>query len=135
MKVLVINFLTVIIGYIVFSLVNMGTVLLIYHSLAIDTQNHVAALAIAIIVIAPTSYGLFRLVVSLSKEWKLVVSGVLWFLLMVITALNIYLNQSIEPLAYKVMYLVVVTVSLVILKPWNRVREKGSDRTDTNASI
>ena len=135
MKVLVINFLTVVVGYIVFSLVNMGTVLLIYHSLAIDTQNHVVALAIATIVIAPTSYGLFRLVVSLSKEWKLVVSGVLWFLLMVITALNIYLNQSIEPLAYKVMYLVVVTLSLVILKPWNRVSEEGSDRTDINASI
>jgi hypothetical protein len=39
-------------------------------------------------------------------------------LLIAITVLNIYLDQSIEPLPYKLLYVAVVVTAFAIHKPW-----------------
>ena len=122
MKNVFINLGIVIVGYICFSVANMATVLLLFRGLGLDAQilsSLILVLGIETIIISVSSYWIFKGTLRFSRgNNKRLSSYILLSLLIAITTLNIYLNQSIEPLAYKLLYVVVIITALIIHKPW-----------------
>ncbi len=122
MKNVFINLGIVIVGYICFSVANMATVLLLFRGLGLDAQilsSLILVLGIETIIISVSSYWIFKGTLRFSRgNNKRLSSYILLSLLIAITVLNIYLNQSIEPLAYKLLYVVVIITALIIHKPW-----------------
>lgn len=127
MKTFLINLGVVVVGYICFSVMNMGVVLLLFRGLSLDAQvmsSLALALSIEVVIIGVSSYWMLKVTLTLLQGNKALGSYILLSLLIAITALNIYLNQSVEPLAYKLLYVVVVIAALVIHKPWHIAKEQ-----------
>ncbi len=106
MRLLIVTLAVLVVGYGLAALINMGLVLWFFYQRILGPGWFLVALEISIITATSVVLGHF-----LTKLFKLNKLLPIYLLLAAITAvmgLNIYLNNSLEPLWYKLIYLACV---------------------------
>ncbi len=105
----------VIIGYLLFSLVNMGLVLLFFNG---DFKPAAFLVILTLLIIVPLStYFFIRFIFWLVKRNGAIHTCIILALVGLVTLFNIYLGISLEPLYYKLVYLtLVITSGLLAVK-------------------
>ena len=98
-------------GYSIASLINMGLVLLFYYDGVLAPTFVLFPIEILVIILSSFGIGFYIYHwFKLTSRWPIYT---LMFLLIAITGLNIYLDQSLEPLWYKITYIITVAPSLL----------------------
>jgi hypothetical protein len=102
----------VIVGYLLISLVNMGTVVLFFYERVLASVYILFPLQL--LIIAPTSYGIGYLLTKWFNPENSIPVYILAGLVTIVIAINIISDVSLEPLWYKISYLVIVIPALIL---------------------
>ncbi len=103
--------LAVIVGYILVSLINMGIVLTVFGEFA---GNIFLVILMVSLIVPVTSYLLIKLLLkALGQQTKTVVYLVL-ILVLLANGANAIFGLGVEPLYYKLFYMVILSLSVVV---------------------
>ncbi|MEP5612668.1 MAG: hypothetical protein ABJP45_10485 [Cyclobacteriaceae bacterium] len=98
------------VGYLLFTLVNMGLVMLLFYN---RTPPSTVIILLALVVAIPiTSFYWIKIISMIAKGSTHVHSIIVICIVAIVTGINMYLGVSLEPFSYKIAYLLLIIGSV-----------------------